>query len=66
MNVSEEIVKKIVADLTDRGGLQNEWEAIDEETRKEIEATWRHIVALQIVKHEKEIKLSFGITLPSP
>ena len=38
------IVRKIIEDLTDRGGLQQAWEAIDEEIQDEIKSTWCDIV----------------------
>lgn len=38
------IVKKIVADLCDRGGLQNEWDSIDADIQKEIKDKWMEIV----------------------
>lgn len=46
--VSEEmaraIVQAIIADMTDRSGLQNEWEAIDADVQAEIRETWERIV----------------------
>ena len=38
--LAENIVNRIVDDLTDRGGLQNEWDAIDPEIRDEILEAW--------------------------
>jgi hypothetical protein len=38
--MAEKIADLIIDDLTDRGGLQNEWEGIDRETRAEIRSTW--------------------------
>lgn len=35
-----QIVEAILADMSDRGGLQNEWEAIDSETQEEIMESW--------------------------
>lgn len=45
------IVEAIVADLSDRRGLRHEWQAIDDDIREEIKATWigivgRHLAAL--------------------
>lgn len=36
--------KRIINDLKDRNGLQNEWENIDELVAKEIEQTWTDII----------------------
>ena len=41
---AEKIVNKIIDDLTDRSGLQNEWEGIDSYTQKEIKDTWIDII----------------------
>ncbi len=37
-------VKRIVADISDRSGLGNEWDAIDNDTKKEIKAAWAKII----------------------
>ena len=41
---AKSIVNKIVKDLCDRGGLQNEWDNIDADIQKEIKQTWAKIV----------------------
>lgn len=46
---AEIIVDAIIADLTDRGGLQNEWESIDVGTRAEIRAEWM-LIARRIIE----------------
>ena len=38
-------VNKIIEDLTDRNGLQNEWESMDSDVQDEIRTTWERIVA---------------------
>lgn len=38
------IVDEIIADLTDRRGLRQEWEEIDPAIREEIRQTWIGIV----------------------
>jgi hypothetical protein len=48
--VSGSIVGRIVADLTDRRGLRQEWESIDEDVRQEIMETWGDIVQQEIAK----------------
>lgn len=38
--VAVEIVDAIIADLTSRRGLRQEWDSIDQKTKDEIVATW--------------------------
>lgn len=38
--IAEKIVDAIIADLTDRSGLDNEWSNIDKEIRLEIREAW--------------------------
>lgn len=49
---AKQAVAKIIYDLTDRSGLSNEWEAIDEDVQQEIIDKWRAIVAeaMEIVR----------------
>ncbi len=49
MKLPERIVKKIIKDISERIGLQEEWQRIDKGTRQEIIEKWEGIV-------EKEIK----------
>ena len=37
--------QSIIDDLTDRRGLRQEWEEIDEQTQEEIKATWAKLIA---------------------
>lgn len=37
-------VKGILVDLTDRRGLRQEWEQIDDEIQSEIKKTWEEII----------------------
>ena len=37
-------VEEIIGDLTDRKGLQNIWEEIDEETQDDIKSRWQEII----------------------
>lgn len=46
---SEKIVDAIIADMTDRGGFQNEWDATDEETKAEIRAAWM-LIARRVIE----------------
>lgn len=39
-----EAVDEIVSDLSDRRGLGNEWEAIDEDIQDEIKESWKRIL----------------------
>ena len=41
---AEKIVDAIIEDFTDRRGLRQEWEQIDDETQKEIRDAWIEIV----------------------
>lgn len=43
-DIAKIIVNSIIADLTDRRGLRQEWEYIDSEIQNEIEKTWIEIV----------------------
>jgi hypothetical protein len=47
---AEQIVDAIIADVCDRSGLQNEWEAIDSGIQAEIRAAWMLIVRRAIEK----------------
>lgn len=51
---AERIVRAIVRDITDRRGLRQEWEQIDEKTRKEIRATWAAIVRKELATEVRE------------
>lgn len=44
MTVPEQIVKEIVADLSDRKGLGDEWDQIDEDVKEQIINGWIYIV----------------------
>ena len=46
---AEKIVDGIIADLLDRGGLQNEWEGIDKGTRAEIRDEWM-LIARRVIE----------------
>jgi hypothetical protein len=46
--VSENIALKIAGDISDRGGLGDEWELIDDKTRANILTTWKKIILKQI------------------
>lgn len=45
-SASRKIVKAIERDFSDRRGLRQEWEQIDDDIKKDIRKTWRTIVAL--------------------
>lgn len=42
------IVAAIERDFTDRRGLRQEWEQIDDEIQEEIRATWRKLVRKEL------------------
>lgn len=52
MDKAKRIVKAIVDDFTDRRGLRQEWEHIDDETQAEISATWTALVRKELEKDE--------------
>lgn len=43
-NKAYEIVDALIADLSDRGGIGSEWDAIDSEIRASIRETWAGVV----------------------
>lgn len=47
-DTAESIVAQIVDDLSGRSGLGNEWDQIDEQTKKEIIEHWEYIVLRMI------------------
>jgi len=47
---AELIVKRIKADFTDRDGLRQEWDGIDNDIQQEIIEKWRSIVFEVIVE----------------
>lgn len=47
---SEKIINRIVKDLSDRRGLRQEWEKIDDDIKDEIKQVWREIVDDEIRK----------------
>lgn len=48
--LAKKIVNDILDDLSDRSGLSNEWDMIDEEIQEEIIATWVNIVERHLQK----------------
>lgn len=54
---AEIIIRRIIADLTDRSGLRQEWEEIDERIQQEIVATWTAIVDEEITRLELQWKI---------
>lgn len=42
--IAEKIISGILADITDRAGLQNTWESIDAEIQQEILQQWKDII----------------------
>ena len=47
---AKEIVRQIKLDLTDRRGLRQEWEQIDQETQNQIVQGWEDICVLALAK----------------
>ena len=65
MNIYEEVVEEIIKDLSERSGLGDAWLGLPELYRTQIRNEWKHIVAVQISKHENEIKSEFGAPPPN-
>lgn len=42
--ISKEIIDNIIADICDRGGLQNAWEEIDDDVQNDIKQEWEVII----------------------
>jgi hypothetical protein len=55
MNRAKRIVEKIEADFTDRRGLRQEWDNIDEQTKSEIRATWMDIIEREMGNGEDDL-----------
>jgi len=51
LDVSNKIVNKILADLTDRRGFRQEWDMTDKEIQNEIEQEWNSIVYQEIIEN---------------
>ena len=52
--VARKIIKAIEDDFTDRRGLRQEWEQIDNNIKREIKRTWRKII--ENIIYAKETK----------
>lgn len=48
-----EAVERIISDITDRRGLGDAWEEIDEKTQREISRTWTGIVVSRLTAYKK-------------
>lgn len=42
--VAREVASAIESDISDRGGLGDEWGLVDHETKKEIRAAWEELI----------------------
>ena len=50
----DKIVDAIIADMSDRRGLKHEWDAIDEDVKREIRVSWASIIREQFAKWSEE------------
>jgi len=50
MDKAEKIVKALESDLTDRRGLRQEWEQIDDDVKQEIRKMWSDIIRKELSK----------------
>ncbi len=46
--LAENIVNKIITDISDRNGIGDEWNTIDIEIQKEIISEWKNIIIEEI------------------
>jgi hypothetical protein len=46
--VADRVVSLIIGDLTDRSGLQNVWDELDEDIQEEIRQTWASFIENEI------------------
>jgi hypothetical protein len=46
--IAQRAVDNILKDLTDRSGLGNAWEDIDEDIQEEIKEEWRQIIIREL------------------
>jgi len=51
--VSKKIVHDLIDDLSDRSGIGNEWDEMDEETQEELIKKWESIVKRYIPIEKK-------------
>jgi hypothetical protein len=58
MAIGDQIVADIIRDLTERAGLQEEWERIDEEVRLEIKQKWATIVYTKLVEESRNASIA--------
>jgi hypothetical protein len=47
-NIAQNIVEKIIDDISDRSGIGNEWECLDEDIQDEIREVWVKIIEKEI------------------
>ena len=47
---SQNVLEAIISDLTDRRGLENEWDQIDEDVKQEIKDTWLEIIYQSMIE----------------
>lgn len=46
--LADDICLALISDLKDRSGLGNEYDAIDKETKAELQDTWKRIIATHL------------------
>lgn len=54
-DIAKQAVEAIVYDLTDRGGLSDEWDQIDEEIQVEIKNKWHGIIERALDSYKANI-----------
>jgi len=53
-DTAKEIVQAIEDDLTDRKGLRQAWEAIDDDIQEEIRASWQEKVTAILARADRK------------
>lgn len=53
---AKQLIDDILKDLTDRGGLGDEWYQIDPEIQEEIKAEWTRMARQRMAEHAEECK----------
>lgn len=52
--VARWIIDDLIRDLSDRRGLDNEWDAIDRDVKQEIVSLWMNIAEAYVKKYQPE------------
>lgn len=59
-SIEDRIEAAIEKDFTDRRGLRQEWNEIDEDIQQEIRNTWKALIHKELAKEKKEVLIEVG------